>query len=316
MKSAFGSVVRSYILASLIVGAFLGISLAVLESPQVLADAASTAVDVGNAAPTVANVAITPNPIVLTENTSTTITITADITDANGCGDVFTSGTLSAVLYRTGVSGTSSCSNNALNCYRNITMADAGGTCTGGADTSGTASGTIKVWYFADATDASSTFPSEWWAAYVLATDESAATGNATSSATVELNSLYALDVTASINYGAVPANTDTGSTNQVATTTNTGNYNIDIEFSGTNMASGGDTLLASQQKYGTSSAAYASLTHTLSTSPTARNINVGRTTTSTSQTASTTYWGIAVPGGQPTGSYTGSNTFTAIFGD
>jgi hypothetical protein len=130
----------------------------------------------------------------------------------------------------------------------------------------------------------------------------------------VELNSLYALNVTGSIAYGSVAANADTGSTNQVATTTNTGNYKIDVEFSGTNMTLGANTIAASQQRYGTSTASYASLTFALSTTATQRDMNIAKATASSTPAASSTFWGIAVPNGQLAGSYTGTNTFTAVY--
>lgn len=281
---------------------------------SVLADSASTAVSVQNAAPSVTSVDLTPSPITLTENTSTTVTITATVTDSNGCDDVFTSGTITAVVYRSGLAATSSCSADENNCYRNITLIEAANTCTGGADTSGDASGTIPIWYFAEATDASSTFPTETWQAAVTARDATGDSGTSTDSTPPELNSLYALNVTSAINFGAVSPGTDTGSTNQPATTTNTGNFKIDIEFSGTDMTSGGNTLNATQEKYGTSSVAYSSLAYTLSTSATARDVNLTKTTASGSPVSTTTYWGIAIPNGQATGTYSGTNTFTAIY--
>ena len=280
----------------------------------VLADGSSTAVVVQNAAPSVSAVDLTANPITLTENTSTTVTITATVTDSNGWDDVFTSGTILATVYRSGLAATSSCSADENNCYRNVPLAEVGNTCTGGSDTTGDASGTIPLWYFAEATDASSTYPTETWQVAVTARDATGDSGTSTDSTPPELNSLYALNVTSAINFGTVPPGTNTGATNQPATTTNTGNFKIDIEFSGTDMSSGGNTLTAAQQKYATTSATYASLAYTLSTSPTSKDVNLTKTTASGSPIATTTYWGIAVPNGQATGTYSGTNTFTAIF--
>ena len=299
--------IRSYLAAFLFTAAFAA------GTHLVLADGSSTSVSVTNATPTVSAVSISPATITLTENTTTTVTITATITDGNGCSDVFSSGTITATLYRSGVSATSSCTADTNNCYRNITMTDVTASCTGGTDTTGNASGTAQVWYYAEATDASSTYPSENWVAMVKAVDF--ANASSTASSTAELNSLYALNVTAAINYGTLAASADTGSTNQAATTTNTGNYKIDVEFSGTNMTDGGSlTIAASQQKYGTSSVAYASLGYNLSTSPTQRDINLVKATTSTAPSASTTYWGLAIPAGQAAAAYTGTNTFTAVY--
>lgn len=302
-------VVKSYALGILMVAGLVTAAVA-LGAP------ATTTVIVGNAAPAVTNVAITQSPMVMTENTTAGINVTADVSDANGCVDVFTSGTMSGVLYRSGVAATSSCTQNALNCYRfTFTTTSAAGTCTGGSDTAMTVSSTIPVWYFADATDASSSlgYSAQWWVAYVGVTDASSSAANATSSAATELNTLLGLQVTAAINYGTQAANTDTGSTNQPATTTNTGNSKLNIEFSGTNMT-GPATLAATQQKYGTTTVTYASLAYTLSTTATLRQNKLGIAVTSTAAAASTTYWGIAIPAGQTQGTYTGTNTFTAVW--
>lgn len=306
-------ITRVYLVSVFVAVGFLGISY--LLAPEVFADTASTAVTVTNATPVVTNVTLNGgSSITLTENTTTSITIAATVSDGNGCADVFSSGTITAVLYRSGLAATSSCTASDTNCYRSITMANAGGdTCTGGVDTTADASATVPVWYFADPTDASSSFPTQWWVSYVKANDFSNASSSATSTTVVDINSLYALNITASINYGSVAPGADTGSGNQTATTTNTGNAKIDIEFSGTNM-SGPATLAATQQKYGTSSVAYASLAYTLSTTATSRDINFFAATASSTPAATSTFWGLAIPNGQTLGSYTGTNTFTAIY--
>jgi hypothetical protein len=305
--NSYSVFLKSYLGAVLFAAVFAG------GAHLVFADGASTAVTVGNAVPSVTAVAIAPSTITLTENATTTITITATITDGNGCDTVFASGSIVATLYRSGVAATSSCSANDNNCYRNITLSEVGNTCSGGIDTSGDASGTVSMWYHAEATDASSTYPSENWVAMVKAIDFENA--SSTASSTAELNSLYALNVTASISYGTLAANADTGAVNQSATTTNTGNYKLDIEFSGTDMTDGGvNTIVASQQKYSSTSVTYASLAYNLSTSATARQINLIKATASSTPSVQGTYWGIAIPDGKPAGSYTGTNTFTAIY--
>lgn len=302
-----------YLVSFFVALGFLGFSY--LFVPEVFADTASTAVTVTNATPVVTAVTLNGGSnITLTENTTTSVTITATISDGNGCSDVFSSGTITAVLFRSGVAATSSCTANDANCYRNITMTNAGGdTCTGGVDTTADASATVPVWYFADPTDASSSFPTQWWVSYVKANDFSNASSSATSTTVVDMNSLYALNVTAAINYGSIAPGSDTAGANQTATTTNTGNAKIDEEFSGTNM-SGPASLAATQQKYATSSVTYASLTHTLTTSPVARDMNIFPTTSSSTSAVSSTFWGLAIPNGQTLGSYTGTNTFTAIY--
>lgn len=303
---------RSYIVAGVaafvLVGGFVALQSA-------LADSASTSVSVGNAFPTVTAVTVSPDPIVLTENSTTSVTINATITDSNGCEDVFSSGTITASLYRSGVSGTSTCTASDLSCYRPITLVEVGNTCSGSSDTTGDAVATTGVFWFADSTNgASSSFDAQNWLATVFAADAAASTSQASSAGT-ELNVLVALNVTASISYGSLAANTSsTAAQNQVATTTNTGNATIDIQFSGTDMTSGGNTLAATEQRYGTSSADHAALSYQLSTSATTRNMNIGKAQASSTAAASSTYWGINIPSGQAAGNYTGTDTLDAAW--
>ncbi len=305
------SFLRIYLAAAIIIGAVL------FATVIVFADNSVTSVSVGNARPTVSATAIAASPVILTENTTTSVTITATITDSNGCASVFASGTISAVFYRSGVTATSSCTANDLNCYRNITLTEVGDTCSGASDTTGDAVATSGIWYFADATDASSSaYSAQNWVALITATDSESSSSLQIdgASSTVEVNTTTALNVTATINYGSVAANSDTGTDNKVATTTNTGNAVIDLEISGANLVSGGNSIDVAQQKYASSSVAYASLTYSLSTSPTVREWNVGVNTASTTSAASSTFWGVAIPNGQANGNYTGTTTFTAVY--
>ncbi|MDO8469697.1 MAG: hypothetical protein Q7S84_01595 [bacterium] len=298
-----------YLVAVFMVGALLGVA------HLAFADTASTAVTVSNSAPSVS--AVTTNAgsaITLTENTSTSVTLTGTITDANGCSDVITSGSVTIALYRSGVTSTSACTADSNVCYRTTTYSvQASDTCAGGTDTTANVSTTLSLWYYAEATDASSTYPTNTWITTITAADAAAASGNAAATG-VELNSLYALNVTGSISYGSLTANTTTGASNQTATITNTGNYKTDTEFTGTDMTSGGNTIAATNEKYGLSDVTYASLSFSLSTSATNRDTNIIKTTTSTTPSTQATYWGISVPNGQVAAAYTGTNTFTSVY--
>ncbi|KKK95777.1 hypothetical protein LCGC14_2669390, partial [marine sediment metagenome] len=295
-------------LALLLVGGLL------MLTNTILAGTSSTSVTVQGAVPTVTVVNISPDPIIPTENATTSITITATISDSNGCDDVFTSGTIAVALYRSGVGA--SCSVDDNNCYQNITWAEVGNTCGGGADTSGDMVATATIWYFTEATDASSTYSGETWQAQVKAVDESNASSTATDASPPELNSVYALTVDSAIAYGSMSA--DATSTlseigQSTTTVTNTGNYKIDTEVSGTDMTGSG-TIIASKQKYATSLLGYESLTYTLSTSATARDLNIVKATSSSTPSTQDTYWGISIPSAQAEGGYSGTNTFTAIY--
>ncbi|MBI2035113.1 MAG: hypothetical protein HYT12_00315 [Candidatus Liptonbacteria bacterium] len=314
--STTSSLIKSYAAAAILLAGFLIASTILLNSVFADSNDSVTSVSVGNARPSVSATAISPDPITPNENTTTSVTITATISDGNGCDTVFTDGTITAVFYRSGVTATSSCTADDLNCYRNITLVEVNNTCTGSSDTAGDAVGTTSVWYFVDATDASSTYSAQNWVALVTATDSQSSSSLQIdgASSTVEINTTTALNVTATINYGSVAANDNTGATNQVATTTNTGNGAIDLEISGANLVSSGNSIDVGQQKYASSTLTYASLTYTLSTSPTVREWNIGVATASTTASASSTFWGLAVPNGQANGSYTGTTTFTAVF--
>ncbi len=314
MKSTLILLFKVYLfavpIALLLVGGLL------ILTNAVLAVDSSTSVTVGGAVPTVTVVNISPDPIIPTENTTTSITITATISDSNGCDDVFTSGTIAVALYRSGVAGGAGCSADDNNCYQSITAVEVGDTCAGGADTSGDMVATATIWYFAEATDASSTYSGDTWQAQVKAVDESNASSTATDGSAPELNSVYALNVDGTIVYGTMTANT-TSTISEIGqsttTVTNTGNYKIDTEVSGTDMTGAG-TIIASKQKYATSSLGYESLTYSLSTGATARDLNIVKSTSSSTPSTQATYWGISIPGGQTQGGYSGTNTFTAIY--
>lgn len=308
-------ILKSYLLTFFIGALFIGG--AFVFSDYVLADEATTQVEVGNATPSVTAVNISPDPINLTENATTVITITATISDSNGCDDVFASGTITAVLYRSGVGGGASCTADDSNCYPNITLAEVDDTCTGGTDTSGDASETIAIWYFAEATDASSSFSGQTWQATVKAVDGSNASSTNTDSSSPVLNTQAALNVTASINYGTLSAGTTSTLTQiqqSTTTVTNTGNSSLDSDISGTNMTSGGNTIDANYQKFATSSAGYDSLIYTLSTSAQTIQFNLAKATSSSTPATANSFWGINVPNGQANGIYNGTSTFDAVW--
>lgn len=277
-----------------------------------LADSVSTQVIVGNATPSVSGTTFNNgSAMVLTENTTATFYATSTVTDSNGCSTI---NHVTADIYRSGV-GASSCdtageaSNNS--CYPRVVCTVVGSTCGGGADTTADYLCTVNLQYYADATD-SGTYSAQNWAASVYAGD-----GVATSSAdtgTAELNTLLALNVTASIDYGTLAANTDTGAINSTTTVTNTGNKDMDPEISGTQMTSGGDTLAASYQEYSASVFTYGGGTD-LSGTPTGINITLPQGTSGTVPITDTVSWGIGIPPGQPAGTYAGTNTFTAATG-
>lgn len=279
----------------------------------VVADDINNQVAVGNATPSVSSVVINSSTAIdLTENTTTLATTTATISDANGCNTI---NSVIMDMYRTGI-GAASCDttdeSDANDCYANIvcTEVTSGNTCTGGADTSADYNCVVSLEYYADATGAGGGYSADTWTALVSAGDT---TATGTASDTEEINALTALDVSpATLDYGAVPAGSDTGNTNSTTTVTNTGNVDMDPQLSGLQLEDGGNNIPVGSQEYSATPFTHGGGT-ALTGTPATLNITLPqRTTTVITDTVS---WGIAVPGGTPNGTYTGTSTFTATAG-
>lgn len=262
----------------------------------------------GSSGPTVSAVTLNGgNAINLTPNTTTSIHVSFTISDPTNCADVFTGGTVTTTVYRSGAGN--NCTANNQSCY--ITTASVNN-CSGG--TSANATATVGIYYFAQATDASSTFPTQNWLAQVSARD--AANGTSTASSVgIELNTLLAIDVPVStLAYGSLSPGSNTGSSNQTVSVRNVGNSSSTVRVSGTNLASGSNNIATTSQHYAatpfTFGAAEAVLTDIATT---VSGLLLG-TPTSTSILQANTFWGIQVPAGRPIGTYSGTNIFTAVF--
>ncbi len=235
----------------------------------------SHSVQVGNATPSVTNVVVNNgSAITLTANATTTVTVSFTVTDNNGCGEVFFSGNVTTTLFRSGVSTTCAVANpsinlNTLNCYAVATTTN---NCPSAVSTttSANATSTFEVWYFADATDSSSSYPTETWQSFVIAQDASSTT-NSTTSAGVELNTLLALNVqTSTINYGTVNPGDNTSSTNQTVPIKNAGNASTTLSINGTAMTNGANSIPTSSQHYATSTFTYGGAEQALQSAATA----------------------------------------------
>ncbi len=284
-----------------------------LFAPTIFAGTSLTSqVVVGTAAPTVTGISVNGgSSITLTPNTATNVSVNATINDANGCTEI-SGGTTTVLLYRSGVSS-STCigAANNLDCYI-ATAFTASSTCSGGTTNTTT---TFPVQYFAQATDASSSFSGQSWIATVDFRTSGGATGTA-DSAGVALNTLTALNVTtSSINYGTITAGTNTGSSNQQTTVTNAGNSSSSLQLSAqATLTSGANSIATSSQVYATSTFTYPGASVPLSGTPAAVSGFLLTSPTSTTNVSSIVYWGLSVPFGTPTGTYSGTNVFTALF--
>ena len=247
--------------------------------------------------------------VTLTENTTKNVVCAGTVTDNDGFADIDHVG---AFLYRTSIGTTTASDNNNLyRLYGNSQCVPSGG-----SGSSETYTCTFPVQYYADPTDAGSPYSGDNWTCELHPAD-GVATGTPATD-TSEVASLLALNVTASIGYGTIDANTDSGSTNQTTSVTNTGNRDMDPELSGTTMTDGGSgTIGAAQQKYSANAFTYSSGGVALSTSPAAFNITLPQQTTDGGGgvVIDDVLWGLGVPNGTPAGSYTGTNTFTASAG-
>ncbi len=287
---------------------------ATVVATQVLGANVTSSVTVGNSAPTVTGITINGgNTITLTPNTTTSVSVFATVTDNNGCADI-TNGTVTIMIYRNGLTS-STCFSTAdnQNCYR-ATVFNTTSSC---STTNTNTTTTFGVFYFANATDASSSlgFSGQGWRATMRFTDQNGATSTA-DSPTTTLSTLNAINVTtASINYGTLGANTNTGATNTTTTITNAGNSSTSLQLSASQtLTSGSNVIATSSQVYSTSSFTYPGTSTALTGSAVQVNAFALVTPTTTTNVASNIFWGLNVPNGTPTGTYTGTNVFSALF--
>lgn len=245
----------------------------------------------------------------------TEVPVTATIVDTNGCDDITT---VTANVYRSSETCNSTVSDENF-CYHSISCTQVANSC---VETSGTANYTCtaELQYFADPTDADTPSFADTWLANVFATDGGNASHNLVLATGVEVNKLLAFQVTGSIQYGGVNPG-DSRKIEVPLITEATGNTGIDQDHSGSaNMCTDFPTcsptggrvpIPVNNQKYSTTIVDYSSGGFALSTTPTRVLLNVKKPTSPSSQQKST-YWGIAIPGGTPTGVYNGLNTITA----
>jgi hypothetical protein len=215
---------------------------------------------INNVAPVVSAVTINGGSAIdLTESSTTSVDLTATVTDNNSCfgGEL---ATIYGYAYRSGI-GYTGCdtAGEADNnyCYPEITCTVDGGTCTDNTDGSADYTCTVNLQYYADPTDTNTEYPTEYWMSTIKAIDDDAANGNTEVASGVKLNSLTAFDVTGAINFGGLGAGESNDPLDKTVTTTPTGNVGLDQEHSGSaNMCtdyptcSAGTPIAVSYQKY------------------------------------------------------------------
>jgi hypothetical protein len=257
---------------------------------------------IGNVPPTVGPVTLNGNNnITLTIATTTPVTVTTTVSDGNGYADIASA---TAMIYRTSLGP--SCALNNNNCYQTPACsltACFGMTCN--------ASCSANVWYFAQPTDANTPWAGDSWSATVNVSDHENATGTASSTG-VSLLSLLGLRVATSINYGTFSPGQGMATLTLPVAIANVGNVSLNTTLYGTNMTSGSNIVAVGDQHYATSSIIYPSGTALLANPGTTIPLAIPKTT-STIPAGATFYWGIALPNPQPSGNFTGVNTFIAV---
>lgn len=283
----------------------------------------SSSFSINNVAPTVTYVTLNSgNDITLTESSTKEVTITAQVSDNNGCNTLLN---VRAYVYRSGI-GYSGCdataTPNGNYCYKVPAEPELSCSTSNCSGTTADYTCTANMQYYADPTDTGSKFASENWLATVKATDGGSLTGNAQTTTGVEVKKLIAFSISPNnITYGNVGAGANMSLT--VALTTRaTGNVGINqthhadsqTPYMCTNYSSctGGTPISITKQQYSmTSGTAYGSGT-SLSTSPATVLLKIKKPISSTAQQKNT-YWGIEVPSGTVAGSYQGQNIITAV---
>jgi hypothetical protein len=261
--------------------------------------------------PTVSNFTLNNDQnIVLTEGATTTISATGTVTDFNGYQDIIQA---TSSIYRSGVGAQCTADDNS--CYQ---IASTSCTFLDCAGNSCTLSCSADIYFFADPTDAGSTFAADTWLSRVQVEDSSGAVDVVTAAA-VELLTLFGLSVDTDIAYDdggelGIAVGTDTGAVNATTTVSNTGNKNIDIQLSGTNLTGGASSIPVGEQKYATSTFAYSScsICQFLTGSATSFEVDLPKPTSTSTPIVDDVYWGINIPLGTGNVLHEGTNTFIA----
>lgn len=295
------------------------------------------------------------NDIILTTEAGQTtgFTLSFKTTDNNSCdavggglGDEVTNYALS--LYRSGVGSTTCTSSSVIdanNCYPsdvapatwNLVCTASTTSCTSASDVDMVWNCTFPLWYVADPTFGTATatpYTGQNWLAQVRGIDDDTAIGSFSQTTTgVHVTTLLAFALnTLSIPYGTLEPGQKTDPIVATTTIAATGNVGLDKDVQGSSMCStysnaspclpsDTSTIPESEQVFGTSTITYneaVSLSNTLSsTTPKEIEINVKKSTATSTQATANAYWGIRVPGSITfAGAYTGQNTFTARVGE
>jgi hypothetical protein len=296
----------------LIVG-FYAMSLAVVSYAQSL-DELYTSVTILSQAPTVTNVAIgNAAPITLTEATTTLVTCSGTVSAAGGYADVTA---VTSTLYRYGVAATCTPANtNDNDCYVGTCVTSSGS----GTDMHVVCS--AYLWYHADSTDASSTWPTQGWQCKI-----NAVSGGGPGEGTSATQTLYSLAAHSwspnIIPYGSRSPNTLHQSYFRPTTTVyNTGNVPINADFIGSDLQNQSNLgiFIPTENQWFATKTDWTGQVQLNADNTTYVLGDLGQTVKPTSHVATSNVstaigWGLDVPNAQAPGVYYGTNTTTAVF--
>jgi hypothetical protein len=278
-------------------------------------------------------------------STSGPYTVSFVVNDNNSCLNASSTNEIASVManvYESPVSASTTCTGasafNSNNCYPNgspysnmvCVQTTTGGSCNASV-TAISFSCTFNLWYNADPTDVGSAFAGGSWLASASSTTWKNVTSALVQASTgTNVNSLTAFAVTkTSISYGGLqPGQAD----DPLATTTDLieqGNTGIDEDLYGDTMCTtwsgqdscdaggpnAGTKIPVNNQKFATSSVAYAAATSlTSSTTPSLLGIHVQKTTATSTPNTKNTWWGILVPSAITlAGNYSGQDTIIGV---
>ena len=279
---------------------------------------------------------------------TTGFTLDFTVRDANSCVNAASTSEITgytASVFRADLKSTSTCDGSTgsqydpNSCYStevatttwNLSCTASSTQCTGPLIDQLDYTCTFPLWFVADPTDAGPETPAAFiadvWSAGISGIDDNtASSAMATTSASVDLISFTALDLlTAEIPYGSLEPGDDSGTLTSTTSVLSVGNTGLDQEIRGESMCgtytlstecpvSSTSTIPEFEQEFASTSLAYGSGTALSSSTDQEVELDIAKTTSTSSPNNGITYWGIAVPATITlAGNYNGLNTFLAV---
>lgn len=257
------------------------------------------------------------NNISLVPNGSTIVNVTGVISDSLGYSDITT---ITGKVFRTGVwnYATNDCTANINNCYTLSGCAlssCAGNSCNISCST--------NIYSNADSTDHSNNYmySHESWRAFLRVADllVNVGYGFSPDNTTNVLETVALTTNTSSVGYGGLMAGANSGSTNQQVIVNNVGNRPFDLSINATDMCRDYPTCSGSYQKIPVANQRYSLTSFTypggkaLSVSTDNVLLRDAKPTDYPSNSSKTIFFGMAVPSGLPTASYSGAINIAAV---